>query len=297
MMIILALTMVVLAQAQQSLKVTPKMVKGDKKVYTIQTTAKAPGQNDVTTTVEAEYTVVNVTATGYELDMCSNTTVSADNDNNLMNSIMNLSMEMMNGFTMRLSLDKDGKVVKVLNYEEVRQKMETYLDKTIDELMAAVPQVSQLMSKETIREQAMAAGSEEAIIKTMQGTANVMALSGKVVTDGMEESVFNAQGMKMKRTYSLDGKTVVTKATTDMNKDDIKSFVLSQIERLAPAQASLVKDNIDAVLSSGLLKFETSEKATYSLGDDLWVKTLEATTSTNMMGQSSSLIIHATLKE
>ena len=296
MMICLALTMVLLVQAQGSLKVTPKMVKGDKRVYTIQSIANVTGQGEVKTTVESEYTVVKVTAEGYELEV-RNTQLASDLDgSNLMNSIMDLSTNMLNGFTMRLSFDKDGKIVKVLNYEEVRQKMEAYLDKAVDELIAAMPQVGQLTSKETLMEQALAAGSEEALIKTMQSTNNVMALSGKTLTNGMEETVINVQGMKLKRTYTLDGKTVVSEAITDMNKDDMKSFVISQIERIAPEQAGMIKDNIDAVLSTGLLKMDMSEKATYTLGDDLWVKSLEATTTNNIMGQSTSVITHITQK-
>ena len=296
MMICLALTMVLLVQAQSSLKVTPKMVKGDKRVYTIQSIANVAGQGEVKTTVESQYTVAKVTAEGYEVEVC-NTQMASDLDgSNLMNSIVSLSTNMLNGFTMRLSFDKDGKIVKIMNYEEVRQKMEVYLDKAVDELLEAMPQVDQLVSKETLKEQALAAGSEEALIKSLQSATSVMALNGKTLTNGMEETVVNIQGMKMKRTYTLDGKTVVSEAVSDMNKDDMKSFIISQIERVAPDQASMVKDNIDTVMSTGLLKLDMSEKATYTLGDDLWVKSLEASTTNNIMGQSSSVITHITLK-
>ena len=297
MMICLALTMVLLVQAQSSLKVTPKMVKGDKRVYRTESTATVAGQGEVKSTVESQFTVANVTSTGYELELL-NTSIDRNTDGgNLMSRIMNLSSEMMTGFSMRLSLDKDGNILRVLNYEEVRQKMEVYIDKTVDELFELMPEVSQLMSKETVKEQTMAMGSEEVLIKTLQSTANILALSGKTISNGMEESIVNVQGMKLKRTYTLDGKTVVTEGNLDMNKDDLKSFIISQVERLAPAQASMIKDNIDMVMSTGLMKIEMNEKATYTLGDDLWVKSIEATTDNSMMGQKSSIRTRVTLKE
>ena len=296
-MILLQLTVVLLVQAQGSLNVTPKMVKGDKRVYMIETTASVAGQGEVKTTVESQYTVVDVTPAGYELDL-RNTSMEKNTDGgNLMSRIMNLTSEMMTGFSMRLSLDKDGHILKVLNYEEVRQKMEVYVDKAVDEIMELMPEVSQLMSKESIKEQTMAMGSEEALIKTLQSTANVLALSGKTLSNGMEESIVNVQGMKLKRKYTLDGKTVVSEGNLDMNKDDLKSFVIAQVERLAPAQASMIKDNIDMVMSSGLLKIEMSEKATYTLSDDLWVRSIESTTDSSLMGQKSSVSTRVTLKE
>ena len=50
----------------------------------------------------------------------------------------------------------------------------------------------------------------------------------------------------------------------------------------------MVKDNIDTLLESGMLKAEGSEKANYELGADGWVKTMTVENNVKLMGQESA---------
>ena len=62
-------------------------------------------------------------------------------------------------------------------------------------------------------------------------------------------------------------------------------MILEKVEQMAPEQAKLVRDNIDTLLESGLLKTEGSEKASYELADDGWVNTLTVESNMNLMQQ------------
>ena len=92
--------------------------------------------------------------------------------------------------------------------------------------------------------------------------------------NGATESVNNEQGMKLKRMYFVVGKNIITNSTLDMTKDELKEFVLKQVEKVAPDQAEMVKQNIDvdatslAMLRSEFPEMtdaEASKLATYAL--------------------------------
>ena len=100
-----------------------------------------------------------------------------------------------------------------------------------------------------------------------------MALNGKSIASGAQDEYTNSQGMKMKRFYLVNGKKVTATSTMNMTQDDMKKMIIEKVEQLAPGQAQMVKDNIDTLVESGLLKAEGSEKAVYELADDGWVKT------------------------
>jgi len=64
---------------------------------------------------------------------------------------------------------------------------------------------------------------------------------------------------------------------------------------MAPEQADMIKQNIDAVIDSGMLKFDMSETATYELQDDGWVKSIKAENKNEAMGQKSVINTVVTL--
>lgn len=81
-----------------------------------------------------------------------------------------------------------------------------------------------------------------------------------------------------------------------MNKEEMKTYILSQVEKLAPQQADMIRENIDMVLSSGLVKIDVTENANYELADDLWIKSMETSVSTETMGQKTSSNVKIQLK-
>lgn len=165
--------------------------------------------------------------------------------------------------------------------------MDDMCDKLIEKMYQAIPQMSQLVPKEPLRQQLMESLTEEKLLKSMQNATSVMTLNGKTVMTGAQEEYVNEQGMKMKRLYFVNGKNIVTNSSMNMSKDELKALLISQVEKLAPAQADMIKQNIDTVIESGMLKMDMKETATYDLLDDGWVKSVTVDTTTDTMGQTA----------
>ena len=70
-----------------------------------------------------------------------------------------------------------------------------------------------------------------------------------------------------------------------------------QLPPLLLHELAMIKDNIDQLLDSGMLKLDVSEKSNYELGDDLWVKSMESSLENDMMGQKSGNVVKIQLKD
>ena len=63
-----------------------------------------------------------------------------------------------------------------------------------------------------------------------------------------------------------------------------------------PEQAEMVKQNIDQLMASGMLKLDMQENASYQLADDGWLKSLKVEDTADTMGQKMVIITTYTLK-
>lgn len=279
-----ALLIAVMAQAQ--VKVSPKMKKGDVKVYVEKSTVDMAGQGKLTIEGETEYRVTAETADGYEVSITT-TKVSGDAaDDNIMGRLMMLSSEVTKGQTIVVATDKEGKPLAVKNLDEVKKNIGPAAEKLVDDLVARLPQITQMMPKEALKSQLMDAIDETAVLRSLQRSASVMALNGKTAALGAQDEYTNEQGMKMKRMYMVSGQSkITTTATMDTNPETMKKLIIEQVEKMAPDQAEMIRQNIDAVMASGMVKIEGSEKGSYELADDGWMKTVEVETDINSMGQ------------
>ena len=278
----------------QSIKVTPALKKGQVKTYTTTTAATAVGQT-VNMSYEQIYTVTKETSEGYEMTM-ETVNFKSDGDNeNLMSRLVTLGEEMTKNSKVQMRLDKEGKVLEILNYEEVKANSKAYAEKLINEVFEAAPEIAQVMNKEQLQEQVMAELSPERLTQSLTVSSSPLALSGRTITSGMQDTYENNM-VTLKRIWLVTGKRIGASSKTDMSREELKAYVLKQVEKAAPQQAAMIKDNIDTVLESGLVKLEMSEKANYELADDLWVKSLEATMESDIMGQKSSTVVKTQLK-
>ena len=270
----------------QSIKVTPVLKKGMKKAYT-NTTAVTTMDQTITITSDQLLTITKETPQGYEMTM-ENANFSSDaKDENLASRLLTLGSEILKDTKVQVRLDKDGKLLDIINYEEVKSKSVATGERMVDELFKAAPEISQVLTKETIMEQVTGALTQENLIKSLTGNTNPLALFGLTIVNGMQDK-YNNNMVDLKRTWLVNGKKIFASAKSDMSKEELKAYVLSQVEKLAPQQADMIKDNIDMVLNSGLVKIDVTENANYELGDDLWIKSMETTVETDMMGQKSS---------
>lgn len=289
------LTVAFAAQAQ--LKIAPKMQKGDVKNYTIVVTNSIPMQGDCKITSGSKYTVVDATTDGYVLDIETlEVQVEAD-ANNITGKLMAAAEEMQKGVVIRVTTDKDGKPTKVHNLDELRQKMEKAADGAIDKLVADIPQLSQVIpDKSVLKNQFMEAFTEETILRGLQESTSPLALNGKTIITGAQEEYTSKDGLKMKRMYFVNGQNIIANSTLNMSKDEMKALLIKQVELRAPEQAQVVKDNIDQILDSGMLKIDMTEKDTYELQADGWPKNIVTENTTEMMGQQVVTKTTITLK-
>lgn len=293
-MLSLVLTMVLASQAQ--LKVAPKMMMGDRKVYATTVVTEIPGQGTVTVNDETSISVTGVSSDGCTLEMETTKVTSDAAANNIAGQIIAAAQELMAGMTVRLATNADGKPLRIENYQEVKEKAVASSDKLIEKMMATIPQLEQMLPKDALKQQLMDNLSEENLLQGIQAATNPMALNGKTIMTGAQEDYTNSQGLKMKRMYFVNGKNVTTNGSLNMTKEDMKKLIISQVEKTMPDQAEMVKQNIDQIMDSGMLKLDAKETATYELGDDGWVKSIKAEVTNESMGQTLKATSTTTLK-
>lgn len=275
------LTVAFAAQAQ--LKIAPKMEKGTVKTYVNTVTTSIPMQGDVTVTSETNYSVVDATADGYLIDVETiNVKVDADADN-ITGKLLAATEELQKGTVIHLSTDKDGKPVRVLNADELKKIIEQNANALIDKLMADIPQLAESAPKDVLKNQMLSSFTEETILRGLEESP--LALNGKSIITGAQEEYVTKDGLKMKRMYFINGQNIIANSTLNMDKEEMKALVIKQIEERAPEQAEMVKENIDQILSSGMLKIDMKQKDTYDLQADGWIKSMTTEATTETMGQ------------
>ena len=289
------LTAALAANAQKALKIAPKMEKGTEKTYHQAATTSITGQADVTTTSITKYTVTEVTADGYVIEVVTTEVKTDAAPDNLMGQVMAVAEEMTKDMVIKLATDKDGKPVHILNYQETAASAEKMADQLIDKLFTDIPALSQTFTKDAFKQQVISNLTEENMLKTMQQGSSVLTLNGKTVMTGSQDEYPNALGMKMKRMFFVNGSNVTTNSSVNMTKEDMKAMIISEVEKGSPEQAEAVKQNIDKLLDSGLLKMDMKETATYEYQADGWIKAIKSETITDVVGQQSKVNVVVTL--
>lgn len=279
----------------QSIKVTPALKKGMVKTYTVATTITATGQT-VNMNAERKYTITKETPEGYEMTL-ETTGIKSDNSGeNLLGRLATLSEEMMNDCKVQMRLNKEGKVLGIINYDDVKEKSNLAAKKLIDELFESAPEISQLLKKEQLQEQIVNELTQERLTQSLTVSSSPLALFGRTIVSGMEDKYDNGM-VTLKRIWLVTGKKIGASAKTDMSREELKNFIIKQVEKTAPQQADMIKENIDAALESGLLKLDINEKSSYELADDFWVKSMESSMENDMMGQKNGTVVKIVLKD
>lgn len=282
------------AQAQNSIKVVPTMKKGDVRTYEIEVSSNIP-DSPVKMAQQSVYTVVDANSNGYVMDITYKEWTTNGESAGLVGKLMSMSESMMQNAHMRLATDKQGLPVKILNYDEMRKQMEETVAKIIDEVKQSAPEMGELMRWDNLAKEAVAQMDESVILHNMLINSPLM-LNGKTLTTGSEEEYIAPGGMKMKRHYTVNGRTIVAKSELNMSEDDLKNYIISQVEKAMPSQAEMIKQNIDMVMQSGMMKIEMTEDTTYELQDDGWVKSIKTVMNNKMMGKDIRTVSTVTMK-
>ena len=294
--LILLSTMLLMALvASAQVKVAPKLEKGLKKVYVGEVTTSLLGQSEVKITSETVYEVLDATADGYVIDLVTTDVQTSAEKGDLVSRLLTITTEMLKDAHIKFATDKEGKVVKLLNADEVLATLKSMMGKIFDETLAQAPNLPAGLSKEVLMEQVAGTFNEEMLMQSVEMNTSPLVLNGKTIATGAQDYFNNSQGMKMKRMYfvNADG-SVITSSTLDMNKDELKQLIIAQVEKMAPDQADMIKQNIDAVINSGTLNMEANEKATYTFDKDKWIDSIQSEVSSTAAGQKTT--VKATLK-
>jgi hypothetical protein len=282
--ILLSVMLVASMAISAQTKIVPQMKKGLKKVYATTATVSVGGQKDVKMSSETKYTVTEANADGYVVDMVVTSFATDADVNDVAGQMISATQEMMKDVNVRLQTNKDGQVVGIKNYAEVKKQIDAFGAKIVDKLMESVPQLSQVMSKDALKQQIQESVNEQALIRSLKEADGVLMLNGKTPMTGAQEEYVNEKGVKMKRMYFVNGKSIVSNGSANITKDELKAMIIEQVEKTMPAQAEIVKQNIDQLLSSGMLKVDIKETSTYEMGDDSWVKSVKTESNSEFVG-------------
>lgn len=295
-MFLVGLMLTTMLAAQAQLKVAPKMQKGDQKSYVTTTAIDIPGQGAVNINTESTLNVAEAKADGFVLKL-ENTKVTSDaQDNNIAGKILAAAQEMQTGIAILLATDKDGKPLSITNYADVKKQIEVNSGQLIDKMLTAAPQLEQMMPKDALKQQLMASVTEEKLLNSLLWSVNPLALNGKTIMTGAQEEYVNDQGIKMKRLYVVNGQSITATSSANLTKEETKKLIIEQVEKAAPAQAEMIKQNIDQVLDSGMVKIDMKETATYDLQADGWIKSIKAENTNETMGQKMTVSTTVTLQ-
>ena len=283
------LLMALMAQAQT--KIAPKLENGFKAVYTEKSTINMMGK-ELTINSDNEYVVSDATPDGAVITV-TNTGMDLPSTGSMdpVSAMLLMSVQITKGTTVKMAVNADGTPQKILNLDEVKEKAGKNVETIITSMFDTMPELSQAMSKEDLTEHLMEALTEEKLLDEF----DVLALNGKTIANGYQDTFTNGDGMKMKRMYFVAGKKIISNATLDMSKDDLKAFIIKQVEEEAPEQAEMIKENIDMVM--GQLKFDATEKNTYQLQDNGWPASINIEKSQDSMGQSIKITSVIELKK
>ena len=274
------------------IKVAPKMKKGDKKVYVAEQTTQV-GKLQAKMTIETLFEVKDVTADGYVINSLVTDTKVETDTTDMVGRILALTFMMTKDMSTTYVTDKNGQIVGIQDIEKTKKQAEEMIGK----LMESIP-LPPMVSKDIIKNSAMGNITEEAMLKSMQMNNSPFALNGKTISTGTEDETSTKEGIKMKRTYTVNSdKSIQTSSKMDMSQDDIVEMILNMASKMFPGEKETVKQQVSQMVKSGMLKLSASDNATYTLRPDGWVDSITSETVTESMGQKTTVTSKIKLKK
>ena len=303
--------MAVMTFAQGSVKVTAQFSKGDYVIYEILSSivqqSSMAGNDTASYVGEIKYEVTDARKDGYTI---TDNTLKWDSTkpigNDLTKKISTMQQRILVDKPIVLTTDKDGKIIRLNNFEEIKQKIDLFIDDMVNTLFEGLDQEAMgamPLSRDGIRDAIMDEITEEKMIETLSNnTGNHLSLYGKTFTTGTvtDEKMNNfsfkttyvVPSSKNKDTYSLKSSSVI-----NMSKDDIKKLIIEQLEKMMPEQADAIKENIDMVLEGGMIKIDGTRQCTYDFFKNGWLKSGEVVSNINAMGNESITTSKWSIKE
>ena len=154
-MTIVACLLIAAAATAQGVKVSAKMEKGMKKTYQSEIVMNVGGK-EVKFGAKQNYVVADRLPDGYRVDCSTSDFTSNVTDDDVMGMLILLGQQMNEGMTVSLKTDDDGKVLGLLNGDEVRQHGMDTFDVLLNRLFEKHPEAAQMMPREALKAQVTA---------------------------------------------------------------------------------------------------------------------------------------------
>ena len=274
--IIIGLIMLMSLHAQAQLKVIPKLTNGLKMVY-VTNTANATSETEyLVSDVSKDGAVITVTDLEVSLD-----TIACGHKH----QIEKVLDGCMNDINVQLKTDSVGHVLEIMNADEVKSRSKETAIKIVNKMLASSRNLDGLYSDMQLLDRIVENAMETIFLNKYVNNV-VLALNGKIVTNGMSESFVN-NDVKMKHTYFINGAKIIIKTAIDMSDEEMKTYIIKKIELSMPDNVEMVKANIGMLLPQLKEQFGFTSQSTYELSDDGWVKSVKVESEQSMMGQSS----------
>ena len=259
---------------------THALQKGTKKVYVTEATIKVPEHETVHISVEQQYKVVDETAEGYVLDIMVRDI--QENKSTPPGLSVSAALSIMEGKHCQYATDKEGRVLRSLSINEVKEKYK----KDYFSVRDFTPN-----ENDSTAQKLMSEITEEEDLENLRATTSPLALNGKDITDGTEEEYTDKNGFKMKRTYHVKPNgSIQSNATLNMRTEDIRAFYQNMLEQVGLKLTDDVRQTLDEMVKN--FKVEYTEEATYTFLPDGWVKTIDCVITQKMAEQEPITIIY-----
>ena len=297
----------VMAMGQEAIKVVAKFKKGDYVVYDIkQTTTQVSDDNNTYEIViagETRYDVIDADKTGYTIACKAQKWESPNSTKDgIASDLVKSAMTMLVGQTVIMRTDLEGKITKIENMDELMQRMEDYMDELLEKIFSGEGIDTQdIISKEKMRKMMLEEITEEKLMESMDAN-DQFSLYGKTISTGMTIDK-KISGIKFKTTYEVvpiqeaGVRTIKSTSVSDMTKEDIKSMILSQMEKMMPDLADTLKESFDALTGSDIMKIEGKRKSSFDILDNGWIKSSDSFVEFNMMGANTKSHTTSVIKE
>jgi hypothetical protein len=291
LMFSLALATVVLAaSAQEPIKANFK--KGDTQTFVITEENNISDAVTTTNTKEICYKVTQAddTKATIECVMTAFDTKSTGDDKGAaaMDEV-NQMLAKLKDVPVIIETNAAGKVMKMVNREQIEEKMNVIIKEFVDNIFKMAPEMAQAMKKEDMEKAMHAKLTEKEILDEF--TENIFDLYDKPIANNYEE-VKDVDGLRLKLTYTVANifgtQNITAKGVVNMTKEETKELFFAQIDQagLPDDQVQMIKSNFDQLALTGMAKIEANTNTVYQLDADGWLKGMKDNSEINLFGQA-----------
>lgn len=269
--------------------------KGDTTVY--QTVTKGEmalpmggGNKQFTSTADTRFVVLDANPQGYKIEV---TTIkqNVEGDDEVASQMGN----QLDGYIVNVPVvyqtDVNGKIQKIVNYQDVVAKASKQAISNIDSIYKANPEIANAIPKEKMIMGVSELFDEKNVISAVE-QQSVFGMYGKTLKAGDTENMTLAQGIKAITTYDvtpvLSTIAVVGKSKANMTEQDVKQMIIENMKKMGLGEeaTSQIENNWGQMKAMGMTNIDFSSTTTYHFLKSGWANDTASESKTKIMGMN-----------